>query len=58
MSSSAVGMPIPDQGRWVASVVRGQLAYYAVPTNSDAVQTFGYPGDPPLVCGAAASART
>ena len=26
--------PIPEQGRWLASVVRGHLAYYAVPGNS------------------------
>jgi RNA-directed DNA polymerase len=24
-------LPIPEQGRWLASVVRGHLAYYAVP---------------------------
>jgi len=29
--------PIPEQGRWLASVVRGHLAYYAVPGNTDAV---------------------
>lgn len=33
-------LPIPEQGQWLASVVRGHLAYYAVPTNSDAVQAF------------------
>jgi group II intron reverse transcriptase/maturase len=33
-------LPVPDQGRWLASVVRGHLAYYAVPTNSDAVKAF------------------
>jgi hypothetical protein len=32
--------PIPEQGRWLASVVRGHLAYYAVPGNSDAVSGF------------------
>ena len=32
--------PIPDQGRWLASVVRGHLAYYAVPGNTDAVAAF------------------
>ena len=31
---------IPDQGRWLASVVRGHLAYYAVPGNIDAVSVF------------------
>ena len=32
--------PIPVQGRWLASVVRGHLAYYAVPGNADAVAVF------------------
>src|SRR6266496_2358888 len=32
--------PIPEQGRWLASVVRGHLAYYAVPGNTDAVAAF------------------
>jgi len=32
--------PIPEQGRWLASVVRGHSAYYAVPGNSDAVAAF------------------
>ncbi len=32
--------PIPVQGRWLASVVRGHLAYYAVPGNTDAVAAF------------------
>jgi group II intron reverse transcriptase/maturase len=34
--------PIPEQGRWLASVVRGHAAYYAVPGNTDAVSTFRY----------------
>jgi group II intron reverse transcriptase/maturase len=34
--------PIPEQGRWLASVVRGHLAYYAVPGNNDAVTAFRY----------------
>jgi RNA-directed DNA polymerase len=33
-------LPIPEQGRWLASVVRGHLAYYAVPGNIDAVSAF------------------
>jgi RNA-directed DNA polymerase len=33
-------LPIPNQGRWLASVVRGHLAYYAVPGNIDAVSAF------------------
>ena len=32
--------PIPEQGRWLRSVVRGHLAYYAVPGNTDAVAAF------------------
>jgi group II intron reverse transcriptase/maturase len=32
--------PIPDQGRWLASVVRGHLAYYAVPGNNKAARAF------------------
>jgi RNA-directed DNA polymerase len=31
---------VPEQGRWLASVVRGHTAYYAVPGNIDAVQAF------------------
>jgi group II intron reverse transcriptase/maturase len=33
-------LPIPVQGQWLASVVRGHLAYYAVPGNIDAVSAF------------------
>jgi RNA-directed DNA polymerase len=33
-------LPIPEQGQWLGSVVRGHLAYYAVPGNTDAVQAF------------------
>jgi hypothetical protein len=32
--------PIPDQGRWLASVLRGHMAYYAVPGNTDTVSAF------------------
>jgi RNA-directed DNA polymerase len=32
--------PIPEQGRWLASVVRGHRAYYAVPGNTDAIAAF------------------
>jgi RNA-directed DNA polymerase len=32
--------PIPEQGRWLASVVRGHVAYYGVPGNTDAVRAF------------------
>jgi len=34
--------PIPEQGKWLGSVVRGHLAYYAVPGNSRATSTFHY----------------
>jgi RNA-directed DNA polymerase len=32
--------PIPDQGQWLGSVVRGHAAYYAVPDNIDAIAAF------------------
>jgi RNA-directed DNA polymerase len=33
---------IPDQGRWLRAVVKGYLAYHAVPTNSRAISAFRY----------------
>ncbi|MGH7383418.1 MAG: group II intron reverse transcriptase/maturase, partial [Candidatus Methylomirabilales bacterium] len=33
-------LPIPEQGRWLASVARGHFAYYAVPGNSRAIRAF------------------
>ena len=33
-------LPVPDQGRWLASVLRGHFAYYAVPGNFRAISTF------------------
>jgi RNA-directed DNA polymerase len=33
-------LPIPEQGLWLASVVRGHLGYYAVPGNIEAVEAF------------------
>jgi RNA-directed DNA polymerase len=33
-------LPIPEQGQWLASVVRGHRAYYAVPGNIDAIEAF------------------
>src|SRR5690242_6680096 len=33
-------LPVPEQGRWLASVVRGHLQYYAVPGNSRAISAF------------------
>jgi group II intron reverse transcriptase/maturase len=35
-------LPIPDQGRWLASVLRGHCNYYAVPDNSQAINAFRY----------------
>lgn len=32
--------PVPDQGRWLRSVVQGHFAYYAVLGNTDAVAAF------------------
>ena len=32
--------PSPSRARWLASVVRGHMAYYAVPGNSNAVRAF------------------
>jgi RNA-directed DNA polymerase len=33
-------LPIPDQGRWLAAVLRGHYAYYGVPTNYHALDAF------------------
>lgn len=33
-------LPIPEQGRWLASVLAGHYNYYAVPDNSQALRTF------------------
>jgi RNA-directed DNA polymerase len=33
-------LPVPEQGRWLASVLRGHLNYYAVPDNSKALRAF------------------
>jgi RNA-directed DNA polymerase len=35
-------LPIAVQGQWLASVLRGHYAYYAVPGNSDAIQAFRF----------------
>lgn len=32
--------PIPIQGKWLAAVVRGHIAYYGVPSNSKAIRAF------------------
>ncbi|HVC77583.1 MAG TPA: group II intron reverse transcriptase/maturase [Candidatus Micrarchaeaceae archaeon] len=35
-------LPVPEQGRWLRSVVRGHFAYYAVPGNGRALSNFQY----------------
>ena len=35
-------VPVPEQGRWLGQVVRGYLAYQAVPTNSRKITSFKY----------------
>ena len=32
--------PIPEQGQWLASVIRGHRAYYEVPGNTDTIGSF------------------
>jgi group II intron reverse transcriptase/maturase len=34
--------PIPQQGRWLASVLRGHVNYYGVPDNGEALRAFRY----------------
>lgn len=33
-------LPVPDQGKWLRSVIRGHLNYYAVPGNKQSVDAF------------------
>ena len=33
-------LPIPEQGSWLAQIIRGFFAYHAVPTNSAALSKF------------------
>jgi RNA-directed DNA polymerase len=33
-------LPVPEQGRWLGQVVRGYLAYHAVPTNARKITSF------------------
>jgi len=35
-------VPLPDQARWLASVLQGHYQYYGVPLNSRALATFRY----------------
>ena len=34
--------PVPEVGKWLASVVRGHCQYYGVPMNSQALSLFRY----------------
>ncbi len=38
--AGCVTFPSPEQGRWLSQVLRGYLAYHAVPTNSQAITSF------------------
>ncbi len=33
-------LPVPEQGKWLRSVVNGHFAYYAVPTNGQSLARF------------------
>ena len=46
--------PIPEQGRWLASVLQGHYNYYAVPDNSEAHARLPTTGHPALAPGAPA----
>src|SRR5512144_243467 len=35
-------LPIPEQAQWLAAVLRGYYAYYAIPGNSDAMTAFRF----------------
>jgi hypothetical protein len=35
-------LPIPEQGAWLASVLRGHVNYYGVPDNGQAILAFRY----------------
>jgi hypothetical protein len=47
-------LPIPEQGPWLASVVRGHMAYYAVPGQRRRGQRLPHPAHRALAQGAAA----
>jgi group II intron reverse transcriptase/maturase len=34
--------PVPEVGKWLASIIRGHLNYYAVPLNFEAIAAFHY----------------
>ena len=48
-------LPIPEQGRWLASVLRGHYNYYAVPDNIEALSAFRKRDHPALAQIASAS---
>ena len=45
--------PVPEQGRWLGSMVRGHMACYAVPGSIRAVRALPDTGDPALARGSA-----
>ena len=47
--------PIPEQGRWLASVLQGHYNYYAVPDNSEALTQLPARGRTALAARASAS---
>ena len=47
-------LPIPEQGRWLASVLRGHYNYYAVPDNIEALARLPQQGHPALAQSASA----
>ena len=48
--------PIPEQGKWLAQVVRGYFAYHAVPTNCPALGAFRHHVTRPLAAHAVGGA--
>ena len=48
-------LPIPEQGRWLASVLQGHCNYYAVPDNNEALRRLPLSDHPALARGASAS---
>ncbi len=40
--------PVPEVGKWLASIIRGHFNYYAVPLNFDAVEDLLQRGRPPV----------
>ena len=48
-------LPVPEQGSWLAQVVRGFFAYHAVPTNFAAPGRFRHRNYPALAANAPAA---